>query len=169
MLLREDCLKAAIYHHLRRALSTRFLVDENVRVLTEYALSNNQRADIAVVQLKPSRSSAASYDLGSRTKSVLAIIECKYKSSSANLRPFKEDAEKVRDLSYLTDYPKTQFYLASIWEAPVESEHRLSVLSKKQQESWGRRAAELVGYRLSEDDPMRFTVLSHNRMNRDLG
>lgn len=130
MLLREDCLKVAIYHHLRRRLSTRFLVDENVRVLTEYALSNGQRADIAAVQLKPSRSSADQHDLGDRVKSILAIIECKYKSASVNLEPFEQDRDKVRALSYLTDYPKTQFYLVSIWEAVVQSKHELDAIQE---------------------------------------
>jgi hypothetical protein len=75
--------------------------------------------------------------------------------------------DKVRYLSRLAAFRNALFYLASIWERPVEPTN-LSMLLKRQQESWGKRVAELVGYKTSYQGPMRFTVLSHNGLNADL-
>jgi len=40
------------------------------------------------------------------------------------------------------------------------------MLKDRQRNSWGKRVAELVGYRLTWTGPMRFTVLAHNGMNQ---
>ena len=157
MLLREDCLKAAIYHHLRHRLGDEYLLANRVRVWTEYILDSNQRADIAVVRLSP--------EYAFEVESVLAIIECKSKAAWVSLDYFQEDVDKIRYLSRLAAFRNTQFYLASIWEAAVNSEEGLAMLLKRQQESWGKRVAELVGYVPPPGGPVRFTVLAHNGLN----
>jgi hypothetical protein len=159
MIFREDCLKSAIYHHLRRRLGDRLLISEGVRVWTEFGLGNGQRADIAVVRLVP--------ETGFDVESVLAIIECKCKAAWVDIGYFQHDVDKIRDLSRLAAFRHTLFYLASIWEHPVEP-FDLSMLKKRQKESWGKRVAELVGYRASWEAQIQFTVVSHNGLNGDL-
>jgi hypothetical protein len=159
MLFREDSLKAAIYHHLRRRLTDSLLVAEGIRVWTDFGLDNYQRADIAVVRLVPE----STFEV----ESILAIVECKCKAAWVSLDYFQQDVDKVRYLSRLAAFRNALFYLASIWERPVEPTN-LSMLLKRQQESWGKRVAELVGYKTSYQGPMRFTVLSHNGLNADL-
>lgn len=49
----EDTLKNAFYYHLRRRLGDGYLIRHRLRIFTEYYLSDNNRADIAIVKLKP--------------------------------------------------------------------------------------------------------------------
>ena len=53
LLLREDCLKNALYFYLRRRLGDGYFRRNCVRVFTEYRLGTGQRADIAILRVKP--------------------------------------------------------------------------------------------------------------------
>lgn len=164
-MLREDCLKAALYYHIRRRLGNGYLVARRVRVFTEFQLTNGQRADIAVVRLALRSDSDPWLGIEGRVAETLAIIECKYKNAGVSLRPFDHDVKKVRQLLKLSSYRETQFYLAFVHERPFDPE-TLSMLSERQKASWAcGRLTELVGCFVTNESKMHFEVIPHNGLN----
>jgi hypothetical protein len=133
-LLKEDALKNAFYHHLRSRLGDGYLNRHQIRIFTEYHIGR-ERADIAVVTLKPKSSMGQDYHLEERVDQVLAIFELKYKNCTCGKGPFQADIAKVREYVQLEQCKNAQFYLGFIHETwddtgPWLTQHQASTWAK---------------------------------------
>ena len=163
----EDTLKNAIYHHLRRRLTDRWLRDNRLRVFTEYPLDGKERADLAVVRLKPKSDAGDGESLFDRVEQRLCLVECKFKGDGVGLDPFILDVNKVRNYAHQKDYADCLFYLATIDEEAWE-EDEAWLLDRRQMRGWGRRVVEFTcSYVIRRPDPV-FRVISYNSLNPDL-
>lgn len=168
-ILREDSLKSSFYHHLRIRLGDGFMKRNRIRIFTEYFLKNNERADIAIVQLKAKNlMSSAGYYLKDRVEQILAVIELKYKGDDCGPDPFLLDIEKVKYYMGLRSYKECQFYLGFIHETEY-SIQETSWLSKRQQGSWANgRLTELSAFTEAESGKFDTKVISYNKLNTRL-
>lgn len=170
LLLREDCLKDALYFHLRSRLGDGYFKRNCIRIFTEYRLRNGQRADIAIVRVKRLSDIEDGYYLKEgRVIDPVAIIECKYLYTE-RLDAFRRDARKVEKLCRRAECSETFFYLAQIQEGPRPADH-LSVFPRSKAPSWSEdRLTELVGY--WGDDGwaggVHFEVLPYNGLNQGI-
>jgi hypothetical protein len=170
-IFKEDSLKNTIYYHLRIRLGDGFMIRNRVRIYTEYYLKKNQRADIAIVQLKAkNQMEPKDYYLKDRVEQVIAVIELKHKNGSCGIDSFLEDIEKVKYYIGLRSYNKCQFYLGFIHETEYSIEEA-SWLNGRQQGSWANgRLTELSAFieEESESGKMDMKIISYNKMNPDL-
>ena len=163
----EDTLKNAICHHLRQRLTDRWLGDNRLRIFTEYPLHENERADLAVVRLKPNSGADDGESLFDKVEEKLCLVECKFKGDGAGLDPFILDVNKVNKYAHQKDYASCLFYLATIDEGAWE-EDEARLLDRRQMRGWGRRVVELTcSYMIGCPDPV-FRVISYNSLNPDL-
>lgn len=140
-LLKEDTLKNCFYYHLRRKLGTKFLEDNNIRIFTEFndsALKGSGfRADIAIVEMGKEDYTY----LGDNVKSIIAIIELKYKNSTCNYDVFFMDIEKVKN--YIKSYHiDCQYYLGFIHEKEHEKETHW--LDDRQTKNWASKKVTVL-------------------------
>lgn len=165
-ILKEDSLKNAFYHHLRLRLGDGFLTRHRVRIYTEYYLRNNERADLAIVRLRPKKEMVSQdYHLKERVDEILAIIELKHKGDTCGLDPFLQDVEKVKRYIGLKSYMTCQFYLGFIHETEYSIEET-SWLSKRQQKSWAAgRLTELSAFYEVESGKFDMKVITYNNLN----
>ena len=167
-LLKEDSLKNAFYYHLRIRLGVGYLKRNKIRIFTEYYLEDNERADLAIVELKPKMEMDSEYHLRDRVKKILAVIELKHKNNRCSQEPFMKDVMKVRKYINKKDYPKCQFYLGFIHETEYSNEDA-SWLNKRQQESWANgRLTELLAFRETESGEFDMRIFSYNKLNPGL-
>jgi len=111
-LLMEDSLKNAFYYHLRESLSNRFLLDNNLRIFTEFK-HYGKIADLAVVEIDREKAEVA--HLENCTNRVLAIVEFKYKSTISD-KDFVKDMNKVFEYTQKDKLSSCRYYLAFIQE-----------------------------------------------------
>lgn len=162
-LLKEDALKASLYFHVRRKLGTKFLEENNLRIFTEFSDGGigelGYRADIAIVEIG---SDTQAY-LGDNIKSVIAIIELKYRGSEASDEYFYDDVTKIK--SYVKNLKwDCQFYLGFISEK--EYCHPFW-LDGRQTNKWAFGKLVVLSANLS-GGKMKFYMQSCNVLNKDL-
>ncbi|WP_409271353.1 hypothetical protein V1499_18075 [Neobacillus sp. SCS-31] len=159
-LLKEDSLKNAFYHHLRNKLSDQFLIENNIRIYTEFYM-DGIRADLAIVKLDDN---PGQYNhLQDSIIDILAIVEMKFKNHW-NDGPFKEDIEKVKNYIKTSRYPNCQYYLAFIQEAIYE-QGEYTWLSRKDL-SWANgHVTELLGYYIQTIEQPVWRINSYNNLN----
>jgi len=141
-ILKEDSLKNAFYHHLRTRLGDGFMNRNRIRIFTEFYLHDNQRADIAIVQVIPKFEfdNSDRDHLSKRVDKVLAIIELKHKSPSCKREVFIEDVLKVKKYIKLKEFDICNFYLGFIHESPIDKPW----LTQRQSQTWAKgRLTEL--------------------------
>lgn len=92
-ILKEDSLKNSFYHHIRMNLTDQYMMDNNIRIYTEYYLYDNQRADIAIVKIDELGYHS---HLSEKVTDVIAIIELKHKNGHCSMEPFIKDIAKVK-------------------------------------------------------------------------
>lgn len=80
-ILKEDSLKNAFYYHLRTRLGESFLIENNLRIFTEYHI-NGERVDLVLVEIDPVK--VAESNLGDSVKSIVATVEMKHKTGYVN-------------------------------------------------------------------------------------
>lgn len=167
-ILKEDSLKNSFYHHLRNRLSDGFMTQNKIRIFTEYYLKNEERADLAIVQLKSKNEMGNDgYYLKDRVEEILAVIELKYKDDGCGPDPFLKDVEKVRKYIRLRSFQQCQFYLGFIHETDY-SVQETSWLSKRQQESWANgRLTELSAFTETESGKFDVKIISYNKLNSE--
>ena len=168
-ILKEDTLKNTFYHHLRARLGDDFLSRHRLRIFCEYYLRNGERADLAIVMLKPEEEMVGQeYHLKNKVKETLAVIEFKHKNDACGPKLFFKDVEKVKKYISLKGYLKCQFYLGFIHETEYSLEET-SWLSKRQQASWAiGRLTELSAFYEEESGNMEMKVISYNKLNSEL-
>lgn len=165
-LLKEDSLKNAFYYHIRQKLSDNFLIKNRVRIYTEFHLGNKERADIAIVRLKPTIS--GNEPLQRSVQDILAIIELKHKNELCGCEPFWEDVEKVKKYIKSNKFKECQFYLGFIHER-LYPRSEAPWLSKNQQETWAiGKLTELTAFYEEETEYFETRVISYNDFNSDL-
>ena len=161
LLLKEDSLKCALYHHMRSRLEP-LLEENNLRIYPEYYFKDlKYRADIAIVEIDPDSDSVY---LADRVKNVIAIFELKYSygTDEQTAIVIKDDVWKIRD------YIKTgkmlcQYYFGVIYEAECET---LNWIDKRSSNNWAKGyVTELDAGMI--DGQMWFEVNSYNGLNED--
>lgn len=172
VLLKEDSLKGAFYHHLRNRLDA-VLMENGLRIYPEFdeigLREEGKRIDLAVVKIEDKPQDG--YDLNDMVIDVAAVIEFKYKKSGRQGTDliFK-DIEKVKGYIRRLQFDKCQYYLGMIHEHQYPKS-QLQWLERKQVEGWAAgKVTELNACRFDEFEKsgMGFTVMSYNNMNEDL-
>jgi hypothetical protein len=132
---REDPLKCRLYMQLVNKLKDDFFIDNNLRLLTEYHISElNKTADMALVDI-----SNNNY----KDWRVLSILELKNKYLNTRTQEkIKEDYVKL--LSYREVFPEIDLFMISVNEK-VASEHQGSSWASIFRDDWhNKRFTELV-------------------------
>ncbi|WP_053367709.1 hypothetical protein [Bacillus sp. FJAT-27245] len=159
-LLKEDSMKNAFYHHLRNKLPNEFLIENNIRIYTEFFM-HGIRADLAIVKLDENPGQYK--HLQDSVIDILAIVEMKFKNHW-NDGPFKEDIEKVKNYIKTSRHPNCQYYLAFIQEAIYEQEE-YAWLSQKDL-TWAKgHVTELLGYYSDNIEQPIWRIKSYNNLN----
>jgi hypothetical protein len=155
-LLKEDTLKNSLYFHLRNELTDQFLEENNLRIYTEFHYKGFI-ADLAIVQLSEQ---LGKEHLQDEIKSVLAIIEVKYKNGTSDL-PFNHDVEKIKQYLAIQPIDLTLYYLAFVQEAYYEPNWSSWLTDK--QKIWAKdRVTELTGYFVEGQPQPVWRALTHN-------
>ena len=164
-LLEEDSLKCALYFHLRSELGDGWLNRYRIRIYSELHLNNQKRADIAIVKLKPKNEREGCF-LRDCIEEVLAIIELKFKGSSANSQVFYNDVYKLKE--YAKSYPDVQLYAGFIQES-LYNDSNCSWFDGRQTSKWAKgRVTELLGYWDEKDEEFTVKVNAYNNLNLDI-
>ncbi|WP_089098369.1 hypothetical protein [Parageobacillus galactosidasius] len=127
-------MKNAFYSHLRRRLGDYYLLDNHLRIYTEFYYMG-LRADLVVVKLNknPGRNGHLKNDVAK----IIAAIETKYKYDLPD-KPFLSDIEKVR--KSIEEYKINAFYyLVFIHE--VEYVVNSTCLDRHRKIAMGKRAS----------------------------
>lgn len=168
MLLKEDSLKNAFYHHLRTRLTDDFLIKNQIRIYTEFnsgeLKGTGKRADIAIVRMKNDDEGYEKH-LSEETDEILAIIELKHKYGYGKvIDDIYKDLNKVKE--YIQKHKlECQFYLGIIHEEVWDKKNWLDERSIKH---WPQgKLTELVASRNVESD-MQFDVYAYNGINEVL-
>lgn len=114
MLLREDCLKASMYHHLRNYLKYEIERDY-LRVYTEYYIKGaNVFADIVIAEIDMSMTKDGNWKNATMP---IAVFEMKFKGYKQGNKDFLNDYLKVKEkYEQADDVPKCDYYLCFIDE-----------------------------------------------------
>lgn len=161
-LLEEGSLKCALYFHLRSELGDGWLNRHRIRIYSELHLEKQKRADLAFVKLVPQNEREGRF-LGDCIEEVLAIIELKYKASSANNNVFYKDVLKLKE--YAKAYPSAQLYTGFIQESSY-NELNCSWVDDKQTTKWAKgRVTELLGYWDENTEGFTVKVNAFNKLN----
>jgi hypothetical protein len=162
-LLKEDSLKNAFYYHLRRRLGDHYLLDNHLRIYTEFYYMG-LRADLVVVKLNenPGQNGHLKNDVAE----IIAAIEMKYKYDLSD-KPFLSDIEKIR--KSIEEYKiNALYYLAFIHEVEYEANSTLSWIDIEKS-PWAKgRVVELNGYFVTEKQDPVWEVVSYNGLNEDI-
>lgn len=154
-LLKEDCLKNALYFHLRTKLSS-FLEKNNLRIFTEFNDSvfkgANRRADMVIAKIDPDLPEAYLSDC---VTEIICVIEIKNKNgTTASAESIYKDYEKIK--WYINNLnTNCHYYMATIWEQTDKAT------------TWTRKNAAWAKNRLTElnasyeKDEMRFYISKH--------
>lgn len=156
-LLKEDTLKNAFYHHLRVRLGERFLLDNDIRIYTEFKFGN-QKIDLAVVEIDPNKTSRV--QLSNCVKRIISVIEMKYKSKEVNELCFDKDIIKILKFIDVMDN-ETMFYTAFLREKSFKPEEVTHWLPDKDIEKAKGRVTELYSYINSEFNEMEWLIKLH--------
>ncbi|MDD2402737.1 MAG: hypothetical protein PHD60_11165 [Clostridia bacterium] len=144
-------MKCALYYHIRSKLGDGWLKANRLRVISEYHLNDEYRADLAIVKLVKKEDRKGKH-LSTCIESILSIIELKHKGAQA-INPFYEDRNKL--YSYSKQYPNAQLYAGFIHEE-YYNVNNSSWFDGRQTSNWAKgRVCELLGY-WSEDDEALF-------------
>lgn len=170
MVLKEDSLKNVFYHHLRNRLTDKFLVDNRLRIFTEFnngpLKGTRKRADIAIVQLE-SPDGDGNYEghLKKYIQNIIAIIELKHKFGNGQvINTVYQDFSKVQNYIQ-ADKIDCQYYLGIIHE---EIWGKKNWLDERQIRHWPQnKVTELVAS-YDSDYNMEFEVYAYNNMNDTL-
>ena len=159
-LLKEDTLKNAFYFHLRRKLGEAFLQKNNLAIFTEYYVPElKQRVDLVVVEIDPIK--AQSGYLGDAVKSIIAIVEMKYKGNGAADDVFEGDVEKVLNYSQLYTEEITKFYVAFIREKYFYADEVTYFLDEENISKAKGKLIELLAYWIIDNDMVHWEVMEH--------
>ncbi len=159
-LLKEDTLKNAFYYHLRRILSNRFLEQNNLAIFTEFYIPElKQRVDLVVVKIDPVK--AEEGYLGDAVKSIIAIVEMKYKGSGATDEVFEKDVEKVLHYSHLYKEDVTKCYVAFIREKYFYADEVTHFLDDNKLDLAKGKLVELLAYWVRDDDTVTWEIIAH--------
>lgn len=159
-LLKEDTMKNAFYYHLRRRLDDDFLERNNLAIFTEfYVATLKQRVDLVVVELDPQK--AKSGYLGDAVKSIIAIVEMKYKNHTVADEVFEKDVEKVLAYSQLYREDFTKYYVAFIREQYFSKHDVTHFLPEEKILQATGKLVELLAYWVIEDESVIWEVVEH--------
>ncbi|MGN0711024.1 MAG: hypothetical protein ACI4LO_04610 [Anaerovoracaceae bacterium] len=169
MLLKEDSLKNAFYHHLRNRISDEFMIKNRIRIFTEFndgeLKGTKKRADIAIVQLEETDEDGEyKKHLKKHVEKIIAIIELKHKFGMGKVvDDIYGDVDKVKD--YIQkDKIDCQYYLGIIHE---EEWGKRNWLDERQIKYWPQgKVTELVAS--YDENHMNFEVYSYNELNKSL-
>lgn len=164
LILNEDTLKNALYHHLR----TYFEKDKTFKdlfIFTEcyhYGFYEiGYRPDL-IIAIKDHKNKSTYKDI--RINDVIAIFELKYKSEKcSNIEDeIYHDFDKFK--LYKNIYPNCQFYNMAI---SLGDFNRPAWLDKKSTNHWANGCVtELIAYEPKNE--LDFQIYSYNGMNEDL-
>lgn len=167
-LLKEDTLKNSFYYHLRRKLGTKFLEDNCIRIFTEFndadLKGSGFRADIAIVEMGEDINPY----LGDDVKSIIAIIELKFKNKYTSYDVFYKDIEKTK--IYIKDLNvNCLYYLGFIHEK--EHEKDTIYLDGRQTSNWANKKVAILSANreIDGDGNLVFSVESYNGLNKSKG
>jgi hypothetical protein len=167
-LWKEDSLKNAFYYHIRSMLGDSFMKENGIRIITEYLLSNGERADIAIIQLEEDKkymNRDICYE--DNVEKVLAIIELKYKNAECNIEPFYSDINKIKRCAKRKCFEETQFYLGFIHETSYSLEE-VAWIDRKKEKWLNGNVTELSGFYLDTEEKFVATITSYNNLNEKL-
>jgi len=128
-------------------------------------LNNQKRADIAIVKLKPKNEREGCF-LRDCIEELLAIIELKFKGSSADSQVFYNDVYKLKE--YAKSYPDVQLYAGFIQES-LYNDSNCSWFDGRQTSKWAKgRVTELLGYWDEKNEEFIVKVNAYNNLNLDV-
>jgi hypothetical protein len=162
-IINEDTLKVSFCYHLRNKLTDSFLLENNLRIITELEIKKlNYRVDIAIVKVHEEREKFFHYS--EYIDSVLVLIELKFLpikySNNFNQMLLQGDFKKFdTDLFKLMDYgkvfDKTLLFGAFIHEYYYNHKagmHRLFDVSQFFEKEILERVTELNGFNSGESN-----------------
>lgn len=156
-LLKEDSLKNAFYFHLRNRLGENFLMDNNLRIFTEYYV-DGERIDLVIVEIDPLK--AEEYHLSLCVKRVLAVVEMKHKGGSVNDSLFYKDVQKI--LSFIKNWEnETKHYLAFIQEKYYKEEDVVNWLKDDEVFEAKGKITELFAYWNEDSDEVVWSIVDY--------
>ncbi|MBT2717564.1 hypothetical protein [Bacillus sp. ISL-57] len=156
-LLKEDTLKNSFYYHLRMRLGERFLIDNNIRIYTEFKFLE-ERIDLVVVEVDPNKTSLV--QLSDCVKKIISVIEMKYKSKEVSEFCFDKDIIKIMKYKDVMDN-ETMFYTAFLREKSFKPEEVTHWLPDEDVEKAKGRVTELYSYINSELNDMEWLIKVH--------
>jgi hypothetical protein len=120
----------------------------NLRVFTEYHTSENQRIDVAVVDLDSDKSQEE-HHLSDRVKRVVAAVELKFLGQGVPQAAFYRDIRKARHLLSLKEFQECQVYLGFIHE-DILTRTEAAWVTDRQWRTWAKgRVTEMTAVRSS--------------------
>ena len=156
-LLKEDTLKNAFYFHLRRRLGDDYLLDNNLRIFTEYKI-DTQRIDLVIAEINPDK--ASEEYLGDCVVRLIAVIEMKYKNGTVGERDFNADIKKIYD--YISIFQSnTIFYPLFISERKLYLDEATYWLPDEYLETSKGRITELYSFIDKATEKMVWLVEEH--------
>jgi hypothetical protein len=156
-LLREDSLKNSFYFHLRNALTDQFLINNNLRIFTEYK-NGGLRADLVIARIDSGQENRE--HLEDAIIEILAVVEMKYKNCLPDA-PFLKDINKVKGYINNAHYPTGKYYLAFIHEVDFVLEEEYRWL-KESDLVWAQnKVVELNGYFREGKEEALWEVISY--------
>lgn len=162
LLLREDSLKCALYHHMRSKLSS-ILAENNLCIYPEYYFKDlKYRADIAIVEIDPDKECVY---LADREKNVVALFELKYSygADEQTAISIKDDVWKLKN--YIQSGKMLcQYYFGVIYESECTS---LNWIDKRSSNNWAKGYVTELDAGII-DGQMWFEVNSYNGLNEEL-
>ena len=158
-LLKEDTLKNAFYHHIRRHLQDDFLRGNNLAIFTEFYLpATKQKVDLAIVEIDKENGKK---HLSDCIVNIISVIEMKHKGYTVNDAVFQKDVDKVIGYTKSIPYADTRYYVAFIREAFFYPDDVGGWLEDSEQAYPPGRITELLSYGCMEADRMIWRVLEH--------
>ena len=156
-LLKEDSFKNAFYFHLRKRLGDDYLLDNNIRIFTEYYI-DGERIDLVIVEIDPEK--AIEDFLGECIVRIIAVVEMKYKGSTVSERYFDDDIEKI--VRYINKFKSnTIFYPAFIREKAFHLDEVTYWLPEEYLECSKGKVIELYTFIDAESEEMVWLVKEH--------
>ncbi len=167
--LKEDSLKSSFFHHIRNNLNDKYLINNSIRIYTEFDYESNKTADIGIVILDNNK--GIETHIRDRVDNVLALIEMKFIRGN-NHDQFYNDINKIMSVKS-RKYNDTQFYLVFFNEnygdvglldenfTWLNNNHRNPIVQNQ-------RLTELLAFTDEKNGKVCFSVNSRNKYNEEL-
>lgn len=155
-LFKEDSLKNAFYHHLRRRLNDDFLKKHNLHIFTEFKLDSGQKIDLVIVEVDFEK--AKSNHLKYCIKDLVVAIEFKFTNDS-NDNPYYKDTNKLMNYIEQLPYPNARYYAAFIREIEYVDSTDISWVTDEMTLKINNNYTELLANLV--EDSMTWKVIEH--------